>query len=153
MLYLPRDLKHLTVGSPCLMLEIANCYNFTIVLYLLGNFGQAMCIRSCHEDLVLTRKSHNCAGIAFIQGDSAGGSKVIEQTLQFLKKNCMLPTFEKSTFCGVSTEKMMDRQYRENGSRNIYSNYNQMRAYIECSPNQLKKLDVIDLSIEQSTKL
>ena len=31
--------------------------------------------------MILTRKSHNCAGIAFIQGDSAGGSKLIEQTL------------------------------------------------------------------------
>ena len=29
----------------------------------------------------MTRKSHNCAGTAFIQGDSAGGSKLIEQTL------------------------------------------------------------------------
>ena len=47
----------------------------------MGNFGQALCIRSCHEDLILTRKSHNWAGIAFIQGDSAGGSKLIEQTL------------------------------------------------------------------------
>ena len=33
----------------------------------------------------------------------------------------------------------MDRQYRENGARNIYPNYNQMRAYVECSPNALKK--------------
>ena len=32
----------------------------------------------------------------------------------------------------------MDRQYRENGARNIYSNHNQMRAYVECSPNQSK---------------
>ena len=63
-------------------LEIANCSNLTIVFYPLGNFGQALCIRLCHEDLILTRKSHNCAGIAFIQGDSAGGSKLIEQTLQ-----------------------------------------------------------------------
>ena len=47
----------------------------------------------------------------------------------------------------------MDRQYRENGARNIYSNYNQMRAYVECSPNQSKKLYLIDLSIEQSRKL
>ena len=62
-------------------LEIANCSNLTIVFYPLGNFGQALCIRSCHEDLILTRKSHNCAGIAFIQGDSACGSKLIEQTL------------------------------------------------------------------------
>ena len=35
----------------------------------------------------------------------------------------------------------MDYQYiRENGARNIYSNCNQMRAYVECSPNQSKKL-------------
>ena len=30
-------------------------------------------------------------------------------------------------------EKMMDHQYRENSAGNIYSNYNQMRAYVECS--------------------
>ena len=30
----------------------------------------------------------------------------------------------------------MDYQYRENGARNIYSNYNQIRAYVECSQNQ-----------------
>ena len=62
-------------------LKIANCSNLTIVFYPLGNFGQALCIRSCHEDLILTRKSHNCSVIAFIQGDSAGGSELIEQTL------------------------------------------------------------------------
>ena len=33
----------------------------------------------------------------------------------------------------------MDYQYRENGARNIFSNDNQMRAYVECSPNQSKK--------------
>ena len=37
-------------------------------------------IRSCHEDVILTRNSHNCAGTAFVQGNSAGGSKLIEQT-------------------------------------------------------------------------
>ena len=31
--------------------------------------------------MILTRKSHNCAGTAFVQGDSAGGSKLTEQTL------------------------------------------------------------------------
>ena len=62
-------------------LEIANCSNLVIVFYPLGNFGQALCITSCYEDLILTRKSHNCAGIAFIKGDSAGGSKLTEQTL------------------------------------------------------------------------
>ena len=50
----------------------------------------------------------------------------------------MLSTFEKSTFLGVCTEKMVDRQYRENSGRNIYSNHNQMRAYVECFPNQSK---------------
>ena len=73
--------------------------------------------------------------------------------VQFPKKNCVLPTFEKSTFCKVCMEKMMDHQYKENGARNMYSNDNQMRAYIECSPNQSKKLYLIDLSIEQSMKL
>ena len=60
----------------------ANCSNLTIVFYPLEKFGQVLCIRSCNEDLILTRKSHNCSGIAFIQGDSAGGSKLIEQTLK-----------------------------------------------------------------------
>ena len=62
-------------------LETANSSHLTIVFYPLGSFGQALCMRSCHEDLTLTRKSHNCSGIAFIQGDSAGGSKLVEQTL------------------------------------------------------------------------
>ena len=44
----------------------------------------------------------------------------------------------------------MDHQYGENGVRNIYSDYNQIRAYVECFPNQSKKLYLIDLSIEQS---
>ena len=35
---------------------------------------------------------------------------------------------------------MMDYQYRENSARNIYLNCNQMRAYVECSPNQSKKI-------------
>ena len=32
----------------------------------------------------------------------------------------------------------MDHRYRKNGARNIFSNYNQMSAYVECSPDQLK---------------
>ena len=35
--------------------------------------------------MILTRKSHNCAGTAFVQGDSAGGSKLIEQTIQVVE--------------------------------------------------------------------
>ena len=64
-------------------LEIANCFNLTIVFYPFANFGQTLCIRSRHGDQILTRKSHNCAGIALIQGTSAGGSKFIQQTLQY----------------------------------------------------------------------
>ena len=44
----------------------------------------------------------------------------------------------------------MNHQYRENGAGNICSNYNQMRAYVKCSPNQLKKLYFIDLSNRQN---
>ena len=62
--------------------QIANCSDLAIVFYPLDYFGQALCIRSCHEDLILTRKSHNCSGIVFIQGESAGGSKLIEQTIR-----------------------------------------------------------------------
>ena len=42
----------------------------------------------------------------------------------------------------------MDHQYRESGERNIYSSYNQMKAYVECSPNQSNKLYLIGLSID-----
>ena len=47
----------------------------------------------------------------------------------------------------------MDHQCRENGARNIYSNYNPVKAYVECFPNQSRKLYLIDPSIQQSTKL
>ena len=33
----------------------------------------------------------------------------------------------------------MDCQCRENGGRKVYSNYNQMRAFVECYLNQSKK--------------
>ena len=47
--------------------------------------------------MILTRKSHNCAGTAFVQGDSAGGSKLIEQTMRFLdNRKCL--EFLKETF-------------------------------------------------------
>ena len=48
----------------------------------------------------------------------------------------MLPTFQNGHFIRACMEKMMDHQYKENGSRNIYSNNNQVRAYVERSPNQ-----------------
>ena len=60
-------------------------------------------------------------------------------------KNCMLPTFQKWTFgkglygenghlVRVCTEKM----YRENSARNMYWNYNQLRAYFEALQMNLK---------------
>ena len=105
-------------------LKIANCSNLTIVFYQLGNFGQALCIRSYHEDLILTWKSHNCSGIAFIQEDSAGGSKLIKQTLPMFKKNKIwrvwpwisskafsnnIPTFR--FFCFFVEQNLMDSSY------------------------------------------
>ena len=63
------------------------------------------------------------------------------------KKTACYRPLKNRHFVVVCTEKMMDRQYREKNARNIYSNYNQMRAYVECSPNQSKKLYLIDLSI------
>ena len=46
----------------------------------------------------------------------------------------------------------MDRQYGENSARNIYSNYNEMSANVECSPNQSKVLYLIDLSIRSNER-
>ena len=48
---------------------------------------------------------------------------------------CYQP-FKNGHFVRVCTKRMMDHQYGENGTRNIYPDYNQMRAYVECSPNQ-----------------
>ena len=97
-----------------------NCSNLTIVFHPLGNFGQALCIRSCHEDLILTRKSHNCAGIAFIQGDSAGGSKLIEQTdFTHLKFDCPKPANfrEKMKSISISIKSMYLSQFLSNLSK------------------------------------
>ena len=37
-------------------------------------------IRSCHDDAILTRKSHKFTGTAFPRGNSAGGSKLNGKT-------------------------------------------------------------------------
>ena len=50
----------------------------------------------------------------------------------------------------------MDHQYKENGARNIYSDYNQMIIYAECSPNQSKKIIPYRLfhrAIEETLKI
>ena len=62
-------------------LEIANYSSKNIVFNFLGDFGQAMWMRSCHEDMILIRRSHNCTGTACVQGDSASCSNLTEQTL------------------------------------------------------------------------
>ena len=56
------------------------------------------------------------------------------------KKTACYRPFRNGHFVRVCMEKMIDHQYKENGTRNVYSNYNQMRAYVECSPNQFKKI-------------
>ena len=60
-------LKHLTVASlfDIDTLEIAHCSKHCLLP--LGNLGQALIIRSCHEDVIFTRKSHDCAGTEFVQ--------------------------------------------------------------------------------------
>ena len=51
----------------------------------------------------------------------------------------MLPTFQKWTFYkGLYAENDGPSIWGK-GARNIYLNYNQMRAYVEYSPNQPKK--------------
>ena len=45
----------------------------------------------------------------------------------------------------------MDHQYRENAARNMYSNYYQMRAYVECSPNYT--VSIFPSSSEDSGKV
>ena len=62
-------------------LEIANCSIKALCFTFWAILGKHCLIKSCHEYVILTRKSQNCAGTAFVQGDSAGGSKLIEQTL------------------------------------------------------------------------
>ena len=52
------------------------------------------------------------------------------------KKPAYYRPFKNEHFVRAGMEKMMDHQCKENGARNIYSNYNQMRACVECSPNQ-----------------
>ena len=78
---------------------------------------------------------------------------LVNMWVQFLKKAACYRPLKNRHFVRVCTEKTMDHQYRKNGARNIYSSYNQMRAYVDCSPSQSKKLYLIDFSIEQSTKL
>ena len=60
-----------------------------------------------------------------------------------MKKTACYRPFKNGHFARVCKEKIMDHQYKENGARSIYSNYNQMRACDECSPNQSKNLYLI----------
>ena len=73
--------------------------------------------------------------------------------VQIHKNTACYRPFKNGHFIRVRTERMMNDQYGENGARNVYSNYNQMRAYVVCSLNQSKKWYFIDLSIKQSAKL
>ena len=56
-------------------------------------------------------------------------------TISEKKPACYRP-FKNGHFVRVCMEKIMDHQYKENGERNMLSNYDQMRAYVECSPSQ-----------------
>ena len=71
----PFDVNHL---------QIANCSNLSIVYCFWAILGKH-CLHN-RAMKMLTRKSYDCAGTAFVQGDSAGGSKLIEQALSQLSK-------------------------------------------------------------------
>ena len=46
----------------------------------------------------------------------------------------------------------MDHRSRENDVRNLYSNYNQTRAYVKCSPNHSKELHLIE-AVDETLKI
>ena len=80
------------------------------------------------------------------------------QHVSIIPENCMLPIFQKWTFCkglyGLNDgPSIWGKQHEKHVFKPVDSNYNQMTAYAECSPNQTKKLYLSNLSIKPSTKL
>ena len=89
-----------------------------------------------------------------ISSDSSSPPNSCQYVCTIPEKSCMLLTFQKWTFCkGLQRENDGPSIQGKLGQETYTQNYNQIRAYAECFPNQLKKLYLIDLSIEQSTKL
>ena len=64
---------------------------------------------------------------------------LVNRSAQFTKKKLeWYRPFRNRQFVRVCTKKMIDHQYRENRSKNINPNYDQMKAYCEYYPNQPK---------------
>ena len=76
---------------------------------------------------------------------------LVNRSVQFTKKICILATIQKWTICkGLYWENDW-QQYTENGARNMHSNYNQMKAYCESYPNQSKKEIISDRHFHRAT--
>ena len=68
-------------------ISIIELLKFTIFCPFWASLGEALFEKSCDQDAIRRTKTHNCIGREKFQGDAAGGSKLIEQTLQASKSS------------------------------------------------------------------
>ena len=64
----------------CNQLVLALQFSFKHCLLPIGQSWANFVYKIVPRSVIFTRKSHNFAGTAFVQGDSVGGSKLTEQT-------------------------------------------------------------------------
>ena len=76
----------------------------------------------------------------------------VNMWLQFLKKNCMLPTFQKFTFCKGWWEENDGRLKKGNGARKLLKLQSDESLSWMLS-RSIKNIYLIDLSIKQLAKL
>ena len=125
----------------CILQDCKLTINFAIKFHkclekkILLIFYEKMPLKKIPLSAILTRNISS----SFFQLSSCQYVSTIHE-----KTACYRP-FGNGHFVRVCREKMMDHQYRENGERNVYSNYSRIRAYVECSPDQSKYLYLIDL--------
>ena len=62
-------------------ISISELLQFTTIRSFRASLGEALFQNACHQDPIKQTNTHNCVGIEKFQGDTAGGSKLIEQTL------------------------------------------------------------------------
>ena len=60
---------------------IIELLQFAIIHSFWASLCEALFQNACHQDAIKQTNTHNCIGIEKIQGDTTGGSKLIEQTL------------------------------------------------------------------------
>ena len=62
-------------------ISIIELLQFITIRSFSESLGKALFLNACHQDAIKQTNTHNCVGIEKFQGDTAGGSKLIEQTL------------------------------------------------------------------------